>query len=105
MKRTVSNLTTGETTYTEMTEVEVAELEASHKAGLEELNERYGPLYKLRQERDRLLHTTDWWNLRDTTDITQEQKDYRQALRDLPVTADITKWGTEEWVWPIKPGA
>lgn len=52
----------------------------------------------LRKERDRLLHDTDWWASSDLV-ITQEQKDYRQALRDLPANAadptDIT--------WPEEP--
>lgn len=36
-----------------------------------------------RLERNTLLSETDWWAVSDRT-ITQAQKDYRQALRDLP---------------------
>ena len=45
------------------------------------------PMQLLREERDRRLSETDWWVLPDRT-ASQEQKDYRQALRDLPSTAE-----------------
>tara|TARA_Y100000310_G_scaffold134072_1_gene133089 strand:+ start:686 stop:967 length:282 start_codon:yes stop_codon:yes gene_type:complete len=52
----------------------------------------------LRKERDNLLAETDWWATSDLT-ITQAQKDYRKALRDLPAnTADPT-----DVTWPTKP--
>ncbi len=38
---------------------------------------------KLRAQRDRLLAETDWWAVQDRT-MSQEEIDYRQALRDLP---------------------
>jgi len=52
----------------------------------------------LYEYRDRLLAATDWWAVSDNT-MTQEQRDYRQALRDVPQQsgwpANIT--------WPTKP--
>ena len=52
----------------------------------------------LRRERDIKLDDTDWWASSDLS-ITQAQKDYRQALRDLPAnTADPT-----DVTWPTKP--
>ena len=48
------------------------------------------PMEQLRIERDRKLVESDWWMLLDTEDASQEQLDYRQALRDLPVTASPT---------------
>jgi hypothetical protein len=51
----------------------------------------------IRQERDKKLAETDWWASSDLT-ITDEQRTYRQALRDVPSQADpfnIT--------WPTKP--
>lgn len=45
------------------------------------------PLRLLRQQRNRLLTETDWMAVADRT-MTQAQIDYRQALRDLPATAD-----------------
>jgi len=32
-----------------------------------------------------------------------EWTSYRQALRDMPETADLLKWGTDDWVWPSEP--
>ena len=42
---------------------------------------------RFRTERNRRLAETDWWVLTDRSP-TQAQLDYRQALRDLPETAD-----------------
>jgi len=52
----------------------------------------------LRNRRNQLLAETDWWVLPDRTP-TQEQLDYRQALRDLPANTDPM-----DPVWPVKPG-
>ena len=53
----------------------------------------------LREKRNRLLHESDWWASSDLT-ITQAQKDYRIALRNLPAnTADPASP-----VWPTAPG-
>jgi hypothetical protein len=52
----------------------------------------------LRAKRDELLAKTDWWVLPDRTP-TQEQLDYRQALRDLPANTE----DPENPVWPVKP--
>ena len=41
----------------------------------------------LRAERDVLIAATDWWATSDRT-MTTEQTAYRQALRDLPATAE-----------------
>ena len=63
------------------------------------------PMRLLREERDRKLSETDWWVLPDRT-ASQEQKDYRQALRDLPSTAkpQLDENGQLTNVtWPIKP--
>ncbi len=53
----------------------------------------------MRQERDRLLKETDHWAFQDTPDMTQEQIDYRQALRDIP--SNYTN--ILDVVWPTKP--
>jgi hypothetical protein len=45
------------------------------------------PLRLLRQQRNQLLAKSDWMAVSDRT-MTQAQIDYRQALRDLPETAD-----------------
>ena len=59
----------------------------------------------IRKTRNALLSETDWWVLPDRT-ASQEQKDYRQALRDLPSTAkpQLDENGQLTNVtWPTKP--
>lgn len=56
------------------------------------------PLRLLRAERDKRLAETDWWVLPDRTP-TQEQLDYRQALRDITKTYS----SLDDVVWPVKP--
>ena len=63
------------------------------------------PMRLLREERDRRIAETDWWAGQDLT-MTQEQLDYRQALRDLPSTASPTldeKGNLTNVTWPTKP--
>jgi len=56
-------------------------------------------LEQLRVERNQLLAETDYLALADST-LTDEMRDYRQALRDLPAnTVDPANP-----VWPVKPG-
>ena len=57
-----------------------------------------GQLKALRIKRDSLLSETDWWAVADRT-MTQEQTDYRQALRDITDTYS----SNEDVVWPDKP--
>ncbi len=59
----------------------------------------------LRALRNEKLLDTDWWASSDLT-MTQEQKDYRKALRDLPSTAspELDEAGQLTGVdWPTKP--
>ena len=52
----------------------------------------------LRAHRNMLLADTDWWGSSDVT-MTDEQKAYRQALRDVPAnTSDPLNVS-----WPQKP--
>ena len=53
---------------------------------------------KLRQKRNELLHDSDWWASSDLS-ITQEQRDYRQALRDLQANTTDPANPT----WPVAP--
>ena len=49
----------------------------------------------MREERNKKLQETDWWAAGDRIDsMTDDQKNYRQSLRDLPSTASpaITKY-------------
>lgn len=52
----------------------------------------------LRSHRNMLLAETDWWGSSDVT-MTDEQKTYRQALRDLPANTSDPLNAT----WPVKP--
>ena len=53
----------------------------------------------VRQERNRRLAETDYWGLPDMPSMTDEQKAYRQALRDI--TENFPASG--QVVWPVKP--
>jgi len=55
-------------------------------------------LKQLRAKRDILLAETDWWMMPDRT-ATDEQRSYRQALRDITDTYT----SLEDVVWPTKP--
>ena len=56
-------------------------------------------LTELRTERDSRLAETDWWDMSDTATMTDAQKTYRQALRDITKTAT----SLNDVVWPNKP--
>lgn len=53
---------------------------------------------EVRSERDAKLAETDWWASSDLT-MSQEQIDYRQALRDVTSQAGFP----HDVVWPTKP--
>ena len=56
------------------------------------------PMKELRAERDRLIAETDWWASSDLT-MTEEQTEYRQALRDITETFQ----NLDSVIWPNKP--
>ena len=62
------------------------------------------PMKELRRQRDAKLAETDWWGASDNT-MTTAQTNYRQALRDLPSSAEPTWDGTTlgNVTWPLKP--
>ena len=80
---TIFNVTTGEETTIEEPDV-VVSAEAKLQA--------------LRMERNLKLSVTDVWALSDRT-MTQAQKDYRQALRDITENAT----SLDDVSWPTKP--
>jgi hypothetical protein len=60
----------------------------------------------LREERDEKLVASDWTQAPDHSSPLSNAKKtkwttYRQSLRDLPTTADMTKW--PEITWPTEP--
>jgi len=50
----------------------------------------------LRRERNRELARTDFWALKDHT-LSQEKRDYRAMLRDLPQTHDSANDACDFW--------
>tara|TARA_R100001443_G_C3294403_1_gene163661 strand:+ start:439 stop:726 length:288 start_codon:yes stop_codon:yes gene_type:complete len=47
-------------------------------------------LKKIKEKRADKLQETDWWVLRGN--MTEEQKNYRQKLRDIPADYDSSKY-------------
>ena len=77
----------------EQIQAKIAELTASE------------PLRQLREQRNQLLDQSDWMAVADRT-MTQSQIDYRQALRDLPETAEpqLDENGQlTNVIWPTPP--
>ena len=69
--------------------------------------DKAAPMVELRKQRDAKLAETDFYALSDVT-MADNMKTYRQALRDLPASADgkdaTLKDGVLENVkWPSKP--
>ena len=63
-------------------------------------------MQNMREQRNQKLAETDWWSFSDSPTMTDAQTAYRQALRDLPLTAkpDLDKNGNLTGVtWPNKP--
>lgn len=97
---------------TDFTETEITLAMEAHGCTREEAIETYAAsvrayreaqrpvlqLEALRAARDEKLKFTDWWVLPDRT-ATQEQLDYRQALRDITDTYS----SLNDVVWPTKP--
>ena len=61
--------------------------------------EKAADLEALRVERTKLLSETDWWDASDTPAMTDEQKKYRQDLRDITKTYS----SLNDVKWPTKP--
>ncbi len=73
-------------------------------AKFQELKAAY-PMKLLREQRNIKLSETDWWAGKDVT-MSQARKDYRQALRDLPSTAEPqldAEGNLTNVTWPTKP--
>ena len=65
-----------------------------------------GKMITLREERDEKLMNSDWTQASDHSSPLADSKKtewatYRQSMRDLPATADMTKW--PEITWPTEP--
>jgi len=75
---------------------------------LEEIQSEYDlslPLGLLREERNKKLAETDWWASSDLL-ISDDQRKYRQALRDITKTAEPKldeNYNLINIDWPEKP--
>ena len=91
--RRIVDVSTGIETEVPFTAEEIAEHEAYMRDVLPGIQ-----MEQLRSERNRLLAETDYLALVDST-LTDEMRDYRQALRDLPANTTDPANPT----WPTKP--
>ena len=82
-KEKILNIQTGEVTETTYTSTKTSDVDL---------------LEQLRIERNFRLAETDWWGLSDST-MTDEQKKYRQDLRDITKVAK----SLDDVKWPSKP--
>ena len=83
---------------TENDQVITPVLTDAQKATLANLKATQNDWVNLRNRRNLRLRNTDEWALSDRT-MSDQQKTYRQALRDLPAnTSDPT-----DITWPTKP--
>lgn len=80
----------------DLTAEEIAEFEARQAEWEASAPDRLAN--NIREQRNELLAETDWWVLPDRT-ATQEQLDYRQALRDITTQEGFP----ETVVFPTKP--
>ncbi len=90
----------------EITGDELAALEAAEAAY--EAGRVDRAMAVMRDQRNTKLAETDWWSCSDSPEMTDSQKLYRQALRDLPAQAGTPPVSDIEamksWpVWPTKP--
>ena len=102
--------TTVTPTYNQVFDTDVITVEADrvlliHRARdmtAEEKTERdESHMGHLRRVRNEALAATDFYALSDV-DMTEEMKTHRQALRDLPETADMTTW-PDSFTWLTNP--
>lgn len=90
------NLTIGKWGIENPTKPTMAQLNALDTAALEK--DAAKSLTMLRLQRNQKLAETDWWANSDI-EITEEQRNYRQALRDITTLYN----SLETVVWPTKP--
>ena len=93
------NVTTGEETIIELTQEEIAAIQAHEAAWNAGAFDR--AMVDLREKRNKLLADTDYLALSDNT-MSDEMKAYRQALRDI-TNGLTTKDEVEAVVFPTKP--
>ena len=96
MERIEVNVITGEQRIIPLTEEEIAESEAAHKAFTPPLT-----WDDIRTKRDQLIRESDWTMVQDATVNQAAWAQYRQILRDLPQT--YASVSPDKVVWPEQP--
>ena len=88
-----------------LTAADIAEFEQQEKIWQDQAYDR--ALRRLREKRNQLLAETDWRMVKDYKGTDQlSWETYRQALRDLPATADLQlndDGNLTNVTWPEKP--
>ena len=82
-----------------------AEEEVARDAEIKEWNDgaQTRAFFALREERNLKLAETDFYGVSDTPDMSDEMREYRSALRDLPAQYTTETILSEEITWPTKP--
>ena len=96
MERIEVNVITGEQRIITLTEEEITEIEAAHKASTPPLT-----WSDIRTKRDQLIRESDWTMVQDATVNQAAWAQYRQILRDLPQT--YASVSPDKVVWPEQP--
>jgi len=86
------NVLTGEETTRSYTQKEKDNIAAAQPSA----DEKW---VRVRQQRDMLLHETDWASLADSPAISDAMTAYRKALRDLPASES----NPDDIVFPDRP--
>jgi hypothetical protein len=86
------NVQTGEKTTRSYTQEEKDNIAAAQPSA----DEKW---VRVRQQRDMLLHETDWASLADSPAISDAMTAYRKALRDLPASES----NPDDIVFPDRP--
>lgn len=76
------------------------ELTAEEMETLERIRHRDVPWRRVRTRRDNLLNQSDWLAASDRS-MSTEEREYRQALRDITTTHS----DPENITWPTKPAS
>ncbi len=97
-KKTVYDFSTKKTIVKDLTSEEQKVRDAEIKAWTDGQADR--DLGVLREQRNILLSQTDWWASSDLT-MTDEQKKYRQDLRDI--TKTFSSLSDKDFAFPTKP--
>ena len=91
----------GSVTFRDFGEGITAPSQSELDAKATELDNGY-PMEELRKKRNELLAESDWMAVSDRT-LTDAQKTYRQALRDLPANQTPSDMQLSNITWPTKP--